>query len=112
MVWRCRQRRGGGFNGDGYNATGEVLEVYPNPMVESVTLHYRGADSFEQIRLEDASGKLIRLLDCSELQRYPTDPEHVRDVTCTWDIDGVGKGVYFIHMVSQEGSKRLRIIKM
>ena len=99
-------------SGDGYNATGEVLEVYPNPMVESVTLHYRGADSFEQIRLEDASGKLIRLLDCSELQRYPTDPEHVRDVTCTWDIDGVGKGVYFIHMVSQEGSKRLRIIKM
>ena len=51
-------------SGDGYSATGEVLEVYPNPMVESVTLHYRGADSFEQIRLEDASGKLIRLLDC------------------------------------------------
>ena len=99
-------------SGDGYTATGEVLEVYPNPMVESVTLHYRGADSFEQIRLEDASGKLIRLLDCSELQRYPTDPDNVRDVTCTWDIDGVGKGVYFIHMVSQEGSKRLRIIKM
>ena len=26
-------------------------------------------------------------------------------MTCTWDIDGVGKGVYFIHMVSQEGAK-------
>ena len=28
------------------------------------------------------------------------------------DSDGIGKGVYFIHMVSKEGSKRLRIIKM
>jgi hypothetical protein len=91
---------------------GDVLEVYPNPMTSSFTLHYRGTEIVEQIRLEDATGKLVRLLDCSQLQRMDDGSDAVREAVCTWEVSNLNNGVYFIHLVTDQGAQRVRILKM
>ncbi len=91
---------------------GDLLEVYPNPMTSSFTLHYRGTEIVEQIRLEDATGKLVRLLDCSQLQRMDDGSDAVREAVCTWEVSNLNNGVYFIHLVTDQGAQRVRILKM
>jgi hypothetical protein len=90
---------------------GTVLEVYPNPMTSSLDLYYHGTETVEQIRLEDISGKLISLLDCPEIQ-VSYNVGTVRDALCTWELSGLSNGVYVIRIVTDQGSKRVRILKM
>jgi hypothetical protein len=77
------------------------LVAYPNPFRDELTIHWHGESEVLGLRIENASGQLIEVLDCDNLQSGP----------CRWVAGNLPAGVYFIHAVTAEGNFSVRVIK-
>ena len=77
------------------------LVAYPNPFRDELTIHWHGSIAVESLRIEDANGRLIEILDCDELLSGP----------CRWVASGIEGGVYFVRALTAEGQRTVRVIK-
>jgi hypothetical protein len=77
------------------------LVAYPNPFRDELTIHWHGEAQVKQLRIESASGQLVEMLDCDNLQSGP----------CRWVAGALPAGVYFIHAVTDAGNFSVRVVK-
>lgn len=77
------------------------LVAYPNPFRDELTIHWHGSIPVQSLRIEDANGRLIEMLDCDALLHGP----------CRWVASGVQSGVYFVRALTSEGQRTVRVIK-
>lgn len=77
------------------------LVAYPNPFRDELTIHWHGTEPVVELRIEDAAGRLIDVLDCDHLETGP----------CRWNASAAESGVYMIHAVTEERNYTVRVIK-
>lgn len=77
------------------------LVAYPNPFMDDLTIHWHGAEKVKELRVEDANGRLIALLDCDDMLSGP----------CRWNASGLESGVYFIRAITEDSTHIVRVIK-
>ena len=77
------------------------LVAYPNPFMDDLTIHWHGAEKVKELRVEDANGRLITLLDCDDMLSGP----------CRWNASGLESGVYFIRAITEDSTHIVRVIK-
>jgi hypothetical protein len=65
--------------------------MYPNPSANEITIGQELADKkFDNIRLYDASGKLIETF-------------HLKDRQQTIDVSVLSSGLYFVELITKQG---------
>ena len=77
------------------------LIAYPNPFLDDLTIHWHGTEKVKELRIEDANGRLVNLLDCDDMLNGP----------CRWNASGLESGVYFIRAITKESTHIVRVIK-
>ena len=77
------------------------LVAYPNPFMDDLTIYWHGAEKVKELRVEDANGRLITLLDCDDMLSGP----------CRWNASGLESGVYFIRAITKDSTHIVRVIK-
>lgn len=77
------------------------LVAYPNPFRDELTIHWHGTEQVVELRIEDASGRLIDILDCDHLGAGP----------CRWNATAAESGMYVIHAITEDRSYSVRVIK-
>jgi len=79
----------------------EHLVAFPNPFRNELSIHWHGDEEVLELRVEDASGKTIDVLDCKGIAEGP----------CRWVTNNLASGVYFIHAITKTGHHAVRVIK-
>ena len=79
----------------------EHLVAFPNPFRNELSIHWHGDEEVLELRVEDASGKTIDVLDCKGIAEGP----------CRWVTNNLASGVYFIHAITESGHHAVRVIK-
>ena len=79
----------------------EHLVAFPNPFQNELSIHWHGDEEVLELRVEDASGKTIDVLDCKGIAEGP----------CRWVTNNLASGVYFIHAITETGHHAVRVIK-
>ena len=79
----------------------EHLVAFPNPFRNELSIHWHGDEEVLELRVEDASGKTIDVLDCKGIAEGP----------CRWVTNNLASGVYFIHAITDSGHHAVRVIK-
>lgn len=82
------------------NLTANAVEVYPNPSSNEVMVLYTTAEK-SQIRVTDVQGKIIMV----------NDIDVTGDVESSLTIDQLQPGMYFIQVISAEGTYTQKIVK-
>jgi hypothetical protein len=77
------------------------LVAYPSPFNDVLTIHWHGTLPITDLRVEDANGRLIEIIDCDGLLNGP----------CRWVATGLESGIYFIRAFTEEGQQIVRVIK-
>jgi subtilisin-like proprotein convertase family protein len=77
--------------------TSNFVNMYPNPVDNQVTLTWSG--EVKRIELTDAQGKLILL------------EENVQGNSYTMHVEQLSGGMYFVHVLGNEGRQVLELIK-
>jgi hypothetical protein len=77
------------------------LVAFPNPFQDVLSIHWHGDQEVRELRIEDASGKVIDVLDCKGLSEGP----------CRWVTNNLASGVYFVHAITETGHHAVRVIK-
>lgn len=77
------------------------LIAYPNPFRDELTIHWHGTLPVQSLRIEDANGRLVEVLDCDQMLNGP----------CRWVAGGIESGVYFVRAMTAQGQRTVRVIK-
>ena len=77
------------------------LIAYPNPFRDELTIHWHGTLPVQSLRIEDANGRLVEVLDCDQMLNGP----------CRWVAGGIENGVYFVRAMTAQGQRTVRVIK-
>ena len=77
------------------------LVAFPNPFNDELSIHWHGDEPITELRLENAAGQLIDIIDCDGLTNSP----------CRIATGQLSAGVYFIHAVTATRNHAVRIIK-
>ena len=77
------------------------LVAFPNPFRDELSIHWHGTEDILELRLEDATGKLIDIIDCDGLSNGP----------CRLATSQLSAGVYMIHAVTARRSHAVRVVK-
>ena len=78
-----------------------ALTAYPNPFRDELTIQWFGEEEPIEIRVENALGQVIDVLDCRGLTEGP----------CTWVTENVESGLYLIQAVTDTRSFTVKVIK-
>ena len=73
--------------------------VYPNPATDNITVSYSPTEAYSQVSILDITGKVIKSIN--------TEMGNVVPVF----IGDLAKGIYYVQMKGQKGSKIQKIIK-
>jgi len=77
-----------------------ILEVYPNPATDNLTLDVDLVNSFDnvEVKIVDATGKTMLVSNYQNLWKE----------NLTFDVSNYPSGNYFIHVTTNEGNRALR----
>ena len=76
------------------------LVAFPNPFRDELSIHWHGSEDIVELRLEDATGKLIDIIDCDGL---------TNDLAASPPM--LSAGVYAIHAVTTTRNHAVRVVK-
>lgn len=83
------------------NSIESKLKLYPNPAQNSITLEVIPGLQLDSVEIFDLNGKLIQSLDLS----------NTTDQLLELNISSINSGVYFLKVVSPEGTSTLKFVK-
>ncbi|MBL4705338.1 MAG: T9SS type A sorting domain-containing protein, partial [Flavobacteriales bacterium] len=75
------------------------LSIYPNPSSGWFNIEFGSNDMVDQIRVVDATGKLVKLISVNHRSAISID------------ISNEATGLYFLTIIGNHGSKNVRLIK-
>ena len=94
---------------------GSALSAHPVPFTDVITVTWRGDRSLKHLRLLDARGQVVQLLDCPAMQAEATGRGYTtgerEPATCSWSFDGLSPGLYFLHGATEVEQVELKIQK-
>jgi hypothetical protein len=92
---------------------GAALSAHPVPFTDVITVTWEGDRPLKYLRLLDARGHVVQLLDCPAMQADPRGPGYTtgerEPATCSWSLGGLSPGLYFLHGATEVEQVELKI---
>lgn len=84
-------------------STASMVNVYPNPATETITIHLDAESNFTQMEIINSQGKCTQLIPISELADENSIVQNISDLSA---------GLYFIRLSNSDFSQTIRLMKM